>query len=123
MVQCAAWNEAGAGLFLLVSDGSPEAALKEAARLTRADRFKKLPGHSVGHGLGLRAILSDDDGKTWDFQSDRMVISDVNHDSSGGGFGNTVQLPDESLVSVYSYRGKDGKTHIESVRWKLPANQ
>lgn len=73
-----------------------------------------------GHELGLRAILSDDEGKTWDFKHDRMVISDVNHGSSGGGFGNTVQLPDRSLVSVYSYRGTAGKTHIESVRWTLP---
>lgn len=85
--------------------------------------FTVRSGSTDGHGLGLRAILSDDDGKTWDFQSDRMVISDVNHGSSGGGFGNTVQLPDESLVSVYSYRGKGGKTHIEAVRWKLPASR
>jgi len=73
-----------------------------------------------GHGLGLRAILSDDDGKTWNFRTDRMVISDVNHGSSGGGFGNTIQRADRSLISVYSYRGTDGKTHIETVRWSLP---
>ena len=73
-----------------------------------------------GHGLGLRAILSDHDGKTWNFKTDRMVISDVNHGSSGGGFGNTVQLPDQSLMSVYTYRGTGGQTHVEAVRWTLP---
>ena len=73
-----------------------------------------------GHGLGLRAVISHDNGRTWDFQHDRMVISDVNHGSSGGGFGNTIQLPDETMVSVYSYRGAEGKTHIETVRWQLP---
>ena len=39
---------------------------------------------------------------------------------SGGGFGNTIQLDDGTLVSCYSYRGKDGATHVEAVRWRLP---
>ncbi|MBT4865058.1 MAG: exo-alpha-sialidase [Planctomycetaceae bacterium] len=74
-----------------------------------------------GHDLGLRAILSGDEGRTWDFSHDRLVISDVNQGASGGGFGNTIQLPDGTLVSVYSYRGADTKTQVEAVRWKLPA--
>ncbi len=73
-----------------------------------------------GYPLGLRAILSDDDGHTWDFSRDRFILSKVNHAHSGGGFGNTVQLEDGSLVSVYSYRGEDLKTHIEALRWQLP---
>ncbi len=73
-----------------------------------------------GHGLGLRAILNSNDGKTWDFTHDRMVISDTNTGSSGGGFGNTVQNADGSLVSAYSYRNKAGKTRIEAIRWALP---
>ncbi len=73
-----------------------------------------------GYGLGLRAILSDDDGETWDFTQDRLVISYVNEGWSGGGFGNTVQLKDGALVSVYSFRGTDKQTHVEAVRWALP---
>jgi hypothetical protein len=73
-----------------------------------------------GHGLGLRALLSSDGGDTWDFDHDRIVISDINHGSSGGGFGNTIPLPGGMLVSVYSYRGIDETTHVESVRWRLP---
>ena len=76
-----------------------------------------------GHGLGLRAILNNDDGHTWDFGQDRIVISDLNHGASGGGFGNTIQLAEGGLVSVYSYRGEDGMTHIEAVRWTLPKTQ
>ncbi len=75
---------------------------------------------SDGHALGLRAICSYDDGATWDFRHDRIVIDYQNVGASGGGFGNTVQVDDGSLVSCYSYRGPDDKTHIEAVRWRLP---
>ena len=78
---------------------------------------------SDGNPLGLRALISPDDGETWDFTHDRIVLSDRNHGASGGGFGNTVQLEDKTLVSSYSYRGEDGKTHVEAVRWKLPRSQ
>ena len=75
-----------------------------------------------GYPLGLRALVSYDDGETWDFKSDRLIISYVNHGHSGGSFGNTVQLDDGNLVSVYSYRGKDGMTHVEAIRWRLPGS-
>tara|TARA_B100000809_G_scaffold263815_1_gene317991 strand:- start:1454 stop:2719 length:1266 start_codon:yes stop_codon:yes gene_type:complete len=73
-----------------------------------------------GYSLGLRAIISNDDGKSWNFRQDRLVLSSVNYGASGGGFGNTVQLMDGTLVSCYSYRGKDGMTHVEAMRWSLP---
>ena len=41
--------------------------------------------------------------------------------SQGGGFGPTVQVDDGTLVTSYSYRGQDEKTHLEVVRWKLPS--
>jgi hypothetical protein len=75
-----------------------------------------------GHPLGLRVIVSRDDGETWDFEHDRLVLVHENVGASGGGFGNTIQLPDETLVSVHSYRGDDKKTHIEAIRWQLPAD-
>ena len=39
-----------------------------------------------------------------------------------GGFGNTLQLGDGNLISCYSYRGVDNQTHVEVVRWSLPAS-
>ena len=73
--------------------------------------FTVRSGSTDGFPLGLRAILSEDDGDTWDFRRDRLVISYENTGSSGGGFGNTVQTPDGSLVSVYSYR-KAGRKDV-----------
>ena len=81
-----------------------------------------------GMGLGLRAVISSDNGKTWNFDRDRLVISDKTRQDqwSGGGYGNTVEVLEggvRSLVSVYSYRtgpGPAGDTRVEAVRWRLP---
>lgn len=89
--------------------------------------------------IGLQAILSLDDGETWDFQSDRIIIEGKTPWGmyQGGGFGNTLQLKDGGLISCYSYRAVDNKdpaqvsvgpgkhaqmglTHVEVVRWRLP---
>lgn len=77
-------------------------------------------GHPVdGYPPGLRAVLSHDDGESWDFTHDRLIISYVNEGAGGSGFGNTVQLADDTLITVYSYRGKDAKSHVEIVHWSL----
>lgn len=77
--------------------------------------------------LGVQAVLGDPvpGGFRFDFQNDRMVIDARTPPGlvSGGGFGPTVQLPDGSLVTVYSYRSADGRTHLESARWLLPGQQ
>lgn len=76
--------------------------------------------------LGVRAIpgAETDDGFAFDFSRDRIMLDTRTPvgKSQGGGFGPTVQLKDGTLVTSYSYRGKDDKTHLEVVRWKLPAN-
>ena len=89
--------------------------------------------------IGLCAQVSYDDGETWDFDYDQIVIEGRTSWGmpQGGGFGNTVQLPDGSLVSSSSYnradsefvvespqelvqRGVGGEFTIEVVRWRLP---
>jgi len=71
--------------------------------------------------LGLRARLSYDDGESWDFEYDQIVIEGFTPwgMASGGGFGNTVQLGDGTLVSCYTYRGADEDVHIEIARWSV----
>ena len=74
--------------------------------------------------LGVRAIpgVETDDGFAFDFAKDRLMLDTrtPKEKSQGGGFGPTVQLKDGTLVTAYSYRGADDKTHLEIVRWKLP---
>jgi hypothetical protein len=74
--------------------------------------------------LGVRALLGKetDDGFEFDWKYDRLMIdvkTPVAKDQ-GGGFGPTIQLADDTLVTSYSYRGEDGKTHVEVARWRLP---
>lgn len=73
--------------------------------------------------LGVRAIIGTetDDGFEFDFSRDRIML-DIKTGTrfQGGGFGPTVQLDDGTLVTSYSYRGEDGKTHLEVMRWNAP---
>ena len=82
---------------------------------------------SINPQLGVRAVLGyeDRDGFHFDFENDRIVISAKTPTGakSGGGFGNTIQLDNGTLVTPYSYRGQDGKTHTEVLRWKLPSKK
>jgi len=73
--------------------------------------------------LGLRAVLSTDGGDTFDFQNDVLILDENTQPGwpSGGGFGNTIQLPDGSLISCYSYAtSPQTDPHTEVVRWRLP---
>jgi hypothetical protein len=75
--------------------------------------------------LGVRALLGaeTDDGFEFDFTQDRLMLDTctIIGKYQGGGFGPTVQLDDGMLVTSYSYRGDDDKTHLEVVRWKAPS--
>lgn len=74
--------------------------------------------------LGVRAIpgVETADGFAFDFAHDRIMLDTKTGDRyQGGGFGPTVQLDDGTLVTSCSYRGADDKTHLEVIRWHLPA--
>lgn len=74
--------------------------------------------------LGVQALVGVETalGFKFDFAQDRLVIDAKTPVElpSGGGFGQTIELFDETLITVYSYRGADDKTHLEAARWKLP---
>jgi len=75
--------------------------------------------------LGVQAVFGHetDAGPRFDFSRDRLLLDAKTppDQPSGGGFGRTVALDDGTLVTSYSYRGADAKTHLEVVRWRLPA--
>lgn len=71
--------------------------------------------------LGVRALLGTEteDGFQFDFAHDRFMLDTRTPIGTyqGGGFGPTVRLDEGTLVTSYSYRGEDNKTHLEVVRW------
>jgi hypothetical protein len=73
--------------------------------------------------LGVRATpgVETNDGFVFDLAHDRLMLdTKTGSREQGGGFGPTVQLEDGTLVTAYSYRGKDDQTQLEVVRWRLP---
>ena len=75
--------------------------------------------------LGLRTVFSMDGGHSFDFQNDVLVLDENTKAgwSSGGAFGNTIQFPDGSLISCYSYATTpqgNAYPHTEVVHWRLP---
>jgi hypothetical protein len=73
--------------------------------------------------LGVQAVLGTTTSTSYalDFKSDVLLLDEETpaNESSGGGFGNTVQAADGTMVTAYSYRGSDGNTHVQVVRWEL----
>ena len=89
---------------------------------------------SIDPPLGVRAVLGleTEDGFEFDFEHDIFMIDTRTPIGrcSGGGFGNTVELDDGTLVTSYSYWRPDAwplnRPHPEKlfncevVRWRLP---
>eukprot|EP01050_Picozoa_sp_SAG11_P001798 SAG11_NODE_83_length_17378_cov_5.388622_13_plen_474_part_00 len=88
-----------------------------------------------GYGGGTRALVSYDDGDTFDVAHDYIVLSAQNDSLNAfcvngcgcrDGYGNTIQLPNGTLVSVYCHDGPSKATPahrnavVGVVRWSLP---
>jgi hypothetical protein len=73
--------------------------------------------------LGVEAVLGTvtETSYALNFKSDILLLDEETpaNEPQGGGFGNTVQAADGILATAYSYRGSDGNTHVQVVRWGL----
>ena len=76
--------------------------------------------------MGIRAVLSEDDGRTWDVDNTVVLRDDGGYacelrpDGSPGsdvGYPHSTQLSDGSVLTVYYITPADGVTHIASTRW------
>lgn len=122
MLRCES-SDGGASWSDLADHGDYGVHYPRVLRLGDGRLLLTFTQRSVTHPIGLQAVLSHDDGATWDFANDRIVIEARTPwgQPQGGGFGNTIELADGLLVSCYTYRAADGKTYLEVVRWRLPA--
>ena len=74
--------------------------------------------------MGIRAQISEDDGRT--FTEDSLVVlrDDGKPSAEGGrgadlGYPITIQLPDDSLMTIYYMTCEDGVTHIATTHWAI----
>ncbi|NOZ23217.1 MAG: exo-alpha-sialidase [Planctomycetes bacterium] len=68
--------------------------------------------------FGIRAVLSEDDGRTW--QTDRVQVLRTDGDNFDLGYPYSVQLKDGTIVTVYYFVTADYITHIACTRWRAP---
>lgn len=70
---------------------------------------------------GAQAILSNDDGRTWD-QRNKIMIGF--HSFGGGGYPCTIRLDSGHLLTLYYGYERPREGHVsfvQAVRWKVPA--
>ena len=70
--------------------------------------------------FGVRAVISADDGLTWD--TDHVIV--LRNDGAGYDLGYPVStvLPDGTIVTLYYFTDRaEGITHIACTRWQAPA--
>ena len=94
--------------------------------------------HSDGFGAGMRAVISYDDGRTFDMGSDYIVLSGGDDfywpcangcGCASGSYAGTLELQDGSLLTVYGYQNNvpgaqfyelNQTAGIGALRWRLP---
>ena len=81
--------------------------------------------------MGIRAVLSEDNGRTWDVDNTIILRDDSNgvctlwpdyRTRSGGsdvGYPCTVQFEDGTLFTCYWITHKDGITHAAATKWRI----
>ncbi len=70
--------------------------------------------------MGIRACISRDEGRTWDFEHEFILRADGKRSGSDLGYPLTTEMEDGTLLTLYYFTGGDGITHIAVTRWKVP---
>jgi sialidase-1 len=67
---------------------------------------------------GIRAVISNDEGLTWDM--DNVVV--LRNDGAGYdlGYPRSMQLEDGTILTVYYFTDDEKVTHIACTRWRAP---
>ena len=66
---------------------------------------------------GVRACLSEDEGKTWDIGNE-IILRDDGLDGDMG-YPSSEQLDDGTILTVYYWHGEDQIRHLVGTRWNL----
>ncbi|MBN1341212.1 MAG: exo-alpha-sialidase [Phycisphaerae bacterium] len=75
------------------------------------------------HPQGVRAILSNDGGHTWDL--DNLIVLRDDHVGAGSdlGYPISVELEPGKIFTIYYITLADGVTHVAGTHWQAPKRQ
>lgn len=67
--------------------------------------------------FGVRAVLSSDEGETWDIENEIIIRGDGLHRDLG--YPASIQLQDSRVLSIYYFSGEDGIRHIAGTIYRV----
>ncbi len=73
--------------------------------------------------IGIRAVLSDDGGHTWDLENEIILRADGHGAGGDNGYPISVELDDGDIFTIYYLNDEDNVTHIAGTRWTPPASE
>ena len=83
----------------------------------RGGRLLTVYGRRLGPGFGEYACLSDDHGRTWDVANEIKLAGHFNGDL---GYPASVQLPDDTILTIYYQAEKQGEqTCLMATKWRV----
>ncbi len=70
--------------------------------------------------IGIRAVLSDDGGHTWDLENEIVLRADGQGHGGDNGYPISVQLDDGHIFTIYYLNDDQNVTHIAGTNWWPP---
>jgi hypothetical protein len=89
----------------------PDLLVLDDGRLLLTYGFRHMP-------LGIRAVVSADNGESWDLQHVWTLRDDGG--STDLGYPHSVQLKDGTIVTIYYFVEPGGMQYIACTRWRVP---
>jgi hypothetical protein len=70
--------------------------------------------------MGIRAVLSDDGGHTWDLENEIVLRADGHGHGGDNGYPISLQMDDGHIFTIYYLNDEHNVTHIAGTNWWPP---
>lgn len=70
--------------------------------------------------MGVRAVLSEDGGHTWDHENEIVLRADGQGNGGDNGYPISMQLQDGHVFTIYYINDEENVTHIAGTNWMPP---
>jgi len=71
--------------------------------------------------IGVRAVLSDDGGHTWDLGNEIVIRSDGHGNGGDNGYPISLQMDDGHIFTIYYINDAENVPHVAGTHWELPS--